>query len=206
MLAISSFTRLSWAPVVVVVVNHAAVRECLSELTFLLFLLRGSATHLDDSSGCRFHLWTGWCGDEASAFLQGKQPDWEQHCQLYTLIQRTGNWTAKLYRVRGIIYRLPNAPHRWTEEVVARLEDIKPKLHSFDRMVFYKRRDPEELTSPSMSVVMVYEDAFIGLTMGKKGSIHNFEENKPEEWRRVWAEESEVVFDLWSWARKVEER
>ena len=73
-------------------------------------------------------------------------------------------------------------------------------------MVFYKRRDPEEPTSPSMSIVTIYVDAFIGLTMGKKGSIHIFQANKPEEWRRVWAEESEVVFDLWSWARKVEER
>lgn len=163
---------------------------------------------------CQQHIWMtalvagSTCGLDgvamqlASAFLQGKQPDWEQHCQLYALIQRTGNWTAKLYRVRGIIYRLPNAPHLCTEEVVARLEDVKPQLHSFDRMVFCKRRDPEEPTSPSMSIVSLHWPHY-----GKEG-LHP----------QLWGEQAGRMTTSLSWRirggvwpmvlseRKVEER
>ncbi len=57
-------------------------------------------------------------------------------------------------------------------------------------MLFFKRRNPEESTSPIMSIVMIYVDDFICLyrsdyekeelyDLFKWGSIQNFEENTP---------------------------
>ena len=109
-------------------------------------------------------LWMAWLGDAMTAFLQGLQPDNERPLPLFLLpprdplIQRSGLWTSKLYRVRGNIYGLPNAPHLWCTEVASRLMSKGYIRHKFDPMLFlYFEGDTLK------SAILVYVDDFIGV-------------------------------------------
>ena len=132
--------------------------------------------------------WIAWSGDAATAFLQGQQA--ERHLPLFMLppkdglISLTNTWQNRLYRVRGNIYGLANAPFTWSREVIRRLESLNYCQHSFDKQLFYKVDNGQ-----IMSMILVYVDDFIGLhrsdydinevhTLFKWGSLSFFEENK----------------------------
>lgn len=100
------------------------------------------------------------------------------------LISLTNTWQHKLYRVRGNIYGLANAPFTWSREVIRRLESLDYRQHSFDKQLFYKVID-----SQVVSMILVYVDDFIGLHRSdynidevhqafKWGSLQFFEPNK----------------------------
>ena len=105
--------------------------------------------------------WTAWSGDAATAFLQGEQQRQEP---LYLLppsdglIARTNTWQHRLYRVRGNIYGLANAPSTWNKEVEKRLTALHYQRHSFDKQLFYKVLDGHVV-----SMVVIYVDDFIGV-------------------------------------------
>ena len=105
--------------------------------------------------------WTAWSGDAATAFLQGEQQRQEP---LYLLppsdglIARTNTWQHRLYRVRGNIYGLANAPATWNKEVEKRLTALHYQRHSFDKQLFYKVLDGHVV-----SMVVIYVDDFIGV-------------------------------------------
>ena len=109
------------------------------------------------SSGKR---WRSWTGDASTAFLQGQQ---SRSKPLYLLppqdglLSQTNQWKHKLYRVRGNIYGLANAPFTWYKEVLKRLQSLNYIQHSFDKQFLYKVVDDEVI-----SIVLVYVDDFIG--------------------------------------------
>lgn len=137
--------------------------------------------------------WRVWLGDAQTAFLQGRQPDGERKLPLFMsaprdpLIDRTPFWKDALYRVTGNIYGLPNAPYLWTEEVVGRLTSLNYVRHDFDRMLFLKYDDCNEI----MSLIICYVDDFYGIhrqdyDIGevhqkfKWGELQFFEIDKPQ--------------------------
>eukprot|EP00435_Cladocopium_sp_Y103_P046116 s2171_g13.t1 len=89
-------------------------------------------------------LWKCWLADAATAFLQGVQPDSERKEPLYLLpprdplIAMTSCWMHELYRVKGNIYGLSNAPHLWSQEVGKRLLALQYRKHHFDPSLFIK--------------------------------------------------------------------
>eukprot|EP00435_Cladocopium_sp_Y103_P069341 s209_g33.t1 len=134
------------------------------------------------------HPWKAWSADAATAFLQGQQ---SRRSPIFLkppndgLIQLTNHWKAQLYRVRGNIYGLADAPATWAKEVIGRLTGAQYHQHSFDQQVFYKIVNGE-----IVSIILVYVDDFIGLfrsdydlgeihALFRWGSITYFEENKP---------------------------
>ena len=134
------------------------------------------------------HGWKAWSADAATAFLQGKQA---RRLPIFLkppndgLIQLTNHWKAKLYRVRGNIYGLADAPATWSKEVIGRLTGAQYRQHSFDQQVFYKVVNAE-----IVSIILVYVDDFIGLfrsdydlgeihALFRWGAVTYFEENKP---------------------------
>lgn len=117
------------------------------------------------TSGLR---WQAWAADAATAFLQGAQDTVERKLPLYLkppsdgVIKLTQHWKARLYRIRGNIYGLCNAPLTWYREVSKRLESINYRKHSFDACIFYKttqQEDREEI----VSIILVYVDDFLGI-------------------------------------------
>ena len=108
--------------------------------------------------------WTGWLADASTAFLQGSQPDNERQGPLYLLppddplIRRTPYWKAPLYRVRGNIYGLPNAPHLWCVEIIKRLSSVDYVRLEFDKMVFLHYDQSGDIDS----IITVYVDDFLG--------------------------------------------
>ena len=134
------------------------------------------------------HLWKAWSADAATAFLQGQQA---RRMPIFLkppndgLIQLTNHWKAKLYRVRGNIYGLADAPATWSKEVIGRLTGAQYRQHSFDQQVFYKVVNKE-----IVSIILVYVDDFLGLfrddydlgeihALFRWGAITHFEEGKP---------------------------
>ena len=134
------------------------------------------------------HSWKAWSADAATAFLQGKQA---RRLPIFLkppndgLIQLTNHWKAKLYRVKGNIYGLADAPATWANEVIGRLTGAQYRQHSFDQQVFYKVANGEII-----SIILVYVDDFIGLfrsdydlneihALFRWGAFTYFEENKP---------------------------
>ncbi len=107
-------------------------------------------------------LWSAWSGDAATAFLQGVQAEREQPLYLLPpqdgVIALTNQWQSKLYRVRGNIYGLANAPFTWNKEVEKRMKSLDYIQHSFDKQLYYKVVKQEIL-----SIVLIYVDDFIGL-------------------------------------------
>lgn len=133
--------------------------------------------------------WQAWLGDAATAFLQGRQSD--RVLPLYLLppkdglIAQTNTWQHKLYRIRGNIYGLANAPYTWYKEVLRRLQDLQYQQHSFDKQFFYKTVGDEVV-----SIVLVYVDDFIGVhrqdycvdelhSKFKRGSLSSLKLNEP---------------------------
>ena len=133
--------------------------------------------------------WQAWLGDAATAFLQGRQSD--RILPLYLLppkeglIAQTNTWQHQLYRIRGNIYGLANAPYTWYKEVLRRLQDLHYQQHSFDKQFFYKTVGDEVV-----SIVLVYVDDFIGAhrqdycieelhSKFKWGSLSNLKLNEP---------------------------
>ena len=134
------------------------------------------------------HGWKAWSADAATAFLQGQQA---RRLPIFLkppndgLIQLTNHWKAKLYRVKGNIYGLADAPATWAKEVIDRLTGAQYRQHSFDQQVFYKVINEE-----IVSIILVYVDDFIGLfrsdydlgeihSLFRWGAITYFEENQP---------------------------
>ena len=74
------------------------------------------------------------------------------------LIDRTPYWKDALYRVTGNIFGLPNAPYLWTEEseVVGRLTSLNYVRLDFDKMLFLKYDDNNEI----MSLICYVDDFF----------------------------------------------
>ena len=106
--------------------------------------------------------WAAWSGDAATAFLQGEQTQREQPLFLLPpsdgLISMTNTWQHRLYRVRGNIYGLANAPYTWNKEVEKRLTALQYQRHSFDKQLFYK-----VIGGDIVSLVVIYVDDFIGV-------------------------------------------
>ncbi len=132
--------------------------------------------------------WVAWSGDAATAFLQGEQA--ERHLPIYItppkdgIIALTNTWQHRLYRVRGNIYGLCNAPFTWSREVIKRLQSLGYRQHSFDKQLFYKVAGSEVI-----SLILVYVDDFVGLhrndyninevhSLFKWGSLSFFEQDK----------------------------
>lgn len=106
--------------------------------------------------------WASWTGDAATAFLQGVQAEREEPLFLLPpkdgLIALTNQWQHKLYRVRGNIYGLANAPFTWNKEVQKRMRSLNYVQHSFDKQLYYKVVEQQVV-----SIVLIYVDDFIGL-------------------------------------------
>ena len=135
------------------------------------------------------HRWAAWSGDAATAFLQGQQSDRALPLFLLPpqdgLISMTNTWQSRLYRIRGNVYGLANAPLTWQKEVMKRLESLNYQKHSFDHQLFYKVVEGEVV-----SILLVYVDDFIGIARSdypiaevhnlfKWGSLDFFELDKP---------------------------
>ena len=133
--------------------------------------------------------WRGWSGDAATAFLQGQQSERSEPLFLLPpsdgLISMTSTWQSRLYRIRGNVYGLANAPFTWQKEVMKRLDSLQYKKHSFDHQLFYKVVNDEVI-----SILLVYVDDFIGIARSdyniaevhnlfKWGSLDFFEVDKP---------------------------
>ncbi len=133
--------------------------------------------------------WSAWSGDAATAFLQGQQA--ERRLPLYLspprdgLISQTNTWQHSLYRIKGNIYGLANAPVTWNREVIKRLQSLSYQQHSFDKQFFYKVHNGQVV-----SAVLIYVDDFIGVhradhqiselhNLFKWGSLNTFEVGKP---------------------------
>lgn len=136
-----------------------------------------------------FMSWVAWLGDAATAFLQGVQEKRDLPLFLLPprdgLIALTSTWTSKLYRVRGNIYGLANAPYTWALEVTKRLSSIGYQKHSFDQQLYYK-----VINDQVVSIILVYVDDFIGISRSdyplkevhdlfKWGALTYMEVNKP---------------------------
>ena len=97
--------------------RNAATPGRISEQLVYLFITAGYNRELFDTA----YAWTAWSGDAATAFLQGVQE--ERPMPLFLsppkdgLIALTDTWTSKLYRIRGNVYGLANAPLTWSREV-----------------------------------------------------------------------------------------
>lgn len=107
--------------------------------------------------------WTAWTGDASTAFLQGEQE--QRPLPLFLkppsdgLISQTSTWSAQLYRIRGNIYGLANAPCTWSVEVARRLSSIGYLRHSFDQQLYYK-----VVNGSIQSIILVYVDDFVGIS------------------------------------------
>ena len=137
--------------------------------------------------------WKTWLGDAQTAFLQGRQPDGERKLPLFMspprdpLIERTPFWKDTMYQVTGNIYGLPNAPYLWTDEVVGRLTSLNYVRHDFDRMLFLKYDNNNQI----ISLIICYVDDFFGIHREdyeiaevhekfKWGELQYFEIDKPQ--------------------------
>ena len=157
----------------------------IAEHALFAMLVAGYNAELFDS----FLQWTAWIGDAATAFLQGVQE--KRHLPLYLLppqdglISQTSTWSSRLYRIRGNIYGLANAPYTWSTEVTRRLKSLAYVQHSFDPQLYYK-----VVNGQVVSIILVYVDDFIGISRSdyplsevhdlfKWGSLSNLEVNKP---------------------------
>ena len=142
--------------------RSAATPGRLGEHMILAMLVAGMNGELF-GSGLR---WFGWVADAATAFLQGVQDASERKLPIFMkppvdgLINMTNHWKSKLYRVRGNIYGLCDAPLTWYKEVSKRLLDLNYQKHSFDHCVFYK---VNEASSEICSIILVYVDDFLGI-------------------------------------------
>ena len=129
----------------------------LAEHFLYIMIVAGYNKELFDSG----LAWKAWSGDAATAFLQGEQAERKQPLYLLPpadgLIARTNTWQHRLYRVRGNIYGLANAPFTWNKEVEKRLTLLSYRRHSFDRQLFYKVVNGEVV-----SLVLIYVDDFLG--------------------------------------------
>ena len=107
--------------------------------------------------------WTTWIADAATAFLQGSQE--QRALPLYLLPPRDGlialtsTWSSRLYRIRGNVYGLANAPYTWATEVTRRLRSIDYQQHSFDQQLYYK-----VVNDQVVSIILVYVDDFVGIS------------------------------------------
>ena len=139
--------------------RNAATPGRISEQLVYLFITAGYNRELFDAA----YAWTAWSGDAATAFLQGVQE--ERPMPLFLsppkdgLIALTDTWTSKLYRIRGNVYGLANAPLTWSREVKKRLFALDYCHHSFDKQLYYKR-----VSGEVVSIVLVYVDDFLGLS------------------------------------------
>lgn len=140
--------------------RQAATPSRVSEmLTFVSFVsgLHGKAFRSPQT-------WRLWCGDVATAFLQGQQDPSERAGKLYLkapvdpIIKRAKAFTSTLYEIVGNLYGLSNAPYTWACEVTSRLEKLGFRIHSFDSMMFYYV-DPAS-NSPC-AVLICYVDDFL---------------------------------------------
>ena len=136
--------------------RNSATPGRLAEHYVYIFIVSGWNADLF-SSGRR---WKSWTGDASTAFLQGQQSRAKPLFLLPPqdgLLSQTNQWKHRLYRVRGNIYGLANAPFTWYKEVLKRLQSLNYIQHSFDKQFFYKVVDDEVI-----SIVLVYVDDFIG--------------------------------------------
>lgn len=131
----------------------------IAEHVVFAMIVAGYNSELLDSS----LQWKAWTGDASTAFLQGQQE--QRPLPLYLkppsdgLIALTTTWAARLYRIRGNIYGLANAPYTWSVEVTRRLSSIGCQQHSFDQQLYYKIID-----GSVQSIILVYVDDFVGIS------------------------------------------
>ena len=101
------------------------------------------------------------------------------------LISMTQHWSAPLYRVRGNVYGLADAPVTWSKEVCRRLQSLGFTQHDFDRQLYLLRKDGQIIAA-----IIVYVDDFLGISRSdhdlssvhglfKWGALNYFQENKP---------------------------
>ena len=141
--------------------RNASTPGRIAEHVMFLMIVSGS-------NKCLFgthQRWIAWIGDAKTAFLQGVQDAKERHGPLFMrpprdgLISRTNHWTASLYRIRGNVYGLANAPITWQREVCRRLLQLKFTQHMFDKQLYVKYSDSGEV----QAAVLVYVDDFLGV-------------------------------------------
>ena len=141
--------------------RNASTPGRIAEHIMLLMIVSGSNRCLLDTQ----QLWITWIGDAKTAFLQGVQDPQERDGPLFMrpprdgLISRTNHWTAALYRIRGNVYGLANAPITWQREVCRRLAHLKFTQHMFDKQLYVKYTDSGEV----QAAVLVYVDDFVGV-------------------------------------------
>ena len=117
--------------------RNASTPGRIAEHIMFLMIVSGSNRCLFDTQ----QLWITWIGDAKTAFLQGVQDPQERDGPLFMrpprdgLISRTNHWTAALYRIRGNVYGLANAPITWQREVCRRLAHLKFTQHMFDKQL-----------------------------------------------------------------------
>ena len=146
-------------------------------------------------NGCLFdtgHKWRAYAGDAKTAFLQGLQDPNERDGPLFMraprdgLIAMTNTWSSKIYRIRGNIYGLANAPVTWQKEVIRRLLSVSFSQHGFDRQLFLKRNDQGQI----IAAILTYVDDFLILCredydseeifkLFEWGALEQFELDKP---------------------------
>ena len=104
--------------------------------------------------------WELWSGDVSTAFLQGLCEDRDEPLYLMPptdeLTRRARTFRHPLYRIKGNVYGLANAPRTWYKEVVRRCQKVGYVQHSQDHLMFYKHRNGK-----LVSLCIVYVDDFL---------------------------------------------
>ena len=111
-------------------------------------------------------IWTLWCGDVKTAFLQGEPDPREEPLYLapprdqISILAKV--FPAPLYLVKGNIYGLASAPRTWTMHVCRRLKENGWTQHSLDKMLFYlHKKIPGFQHEVLVAVAIVYVDDFL---------------------------------------------
>eukprot|EP00438_Fugacium_kawagutii_P011147 Skav200228 [mRNA] locus=scaffold2352:155227:163374:+ [translate_table: standard] len=147
----------------------------------ILSIAAAGANHLFNQDGKK---WCLWLSDAAQAFLQGRQDSTERSGPLFMtgpddpIQKEAGCFPARLYRIEGNCYGLPNAPRVWFLHVQSRLLEINFIQHEYDRCMFYHIGDDEMLDA----VLIVHVDDFM-MTYASTFNIDKME--KLFEWGSV---------------------
>ncbi|CAL1158281.1 unnamed protein product [Cladocopium goreaui] len=164
--------------------NAGTPSRCTEQIMYAM-LVAGLNCELFDTT----LSWIAWTGDASTAFLQGQNADRTMPLFLRPpqdgLISMTQHWSAPLYRVRGNVYGLADAPVTWSKEVCRRLQSLGFTQHDFDRQLYLLRKDGQIIAA-----IIVYVDDFLGISRSdhdlssvhglfKWGALNYFQENKP---------------------------
>ena len=110
--------------------------------------------------------WVLWVGDVKTAFLQGDPEPRDQ--PLFLLPPQDGitkaaqTFQSPLYRIRGNLYGLADAPRTWTNHVVKTLTAAGFQQHTLDKMMFFRyAKLPGHEHESLVAVLVAYVDDFV---------------------------------------------